>query len=1107
MDNSTTHRLLRQIRQLIRTPAHNQASDRQLLERFAEQHDETAFRILVDRHGPLVLGVGRRLLGDAHEAEDVFQATFLVLARKAGARRWRASVGPWLYQVAYRLALKTRTDLGRQRAVERQVRPGQVAEAEAEVSRRELARVLDDEVQRLPVRYRLPIVLCYLEGRGNAEAAAQLGWRVSTLKGRLARARVMLRGRLSRRGLALTAGAILLPEETASAAVSPSLADSTARIATLLAANDAIGVGGASVVVTRLAEGMLHAMWVSKVKAALALTLVLVLASGAGLLTHQVLAGKQQTETPAEAPEPLAGGPGEPLTPSEKPLRTDRFGDPLPEGALARLGTIRFRHGNRIFSAVFSPDGRTLATGGAGRGACLWDVATGKELHCFAQGTVALSVALSPDGKYLAAACGHGEISLWEVSTGKKVFQQKAHRRCDTVQFSPDGKTLATGGQQPPICLWSVPAGQKIHQIEGHKNIVHSMMFSPDGTALATGSYFDDELLRLWDPATGKALGVLAGYAFAFSPDSRKIVSVAPDKEAIRFWDVATQKQVAGLKGSSQGAGSVAFSPDGKVLATGNEGGTISLWDLTASKELRRWQAHGSPITTVAFSPDGRILVSGAYEGSCPRLWDVATGTEISPTTGSPGPVHWLTYTPDGRGLLSASPEKVLLRWDLATGREDRWLDWSTDGHWGFMPAPNGRRVATWGWPDHPVQLCEAATGKGHPLPLTVPTWESGHQWTPLAFSPDGKLLAGAGSGGAIHLLDVASGREQRHFGKYRETIQALTFSTDGKFLAVAAADHDEHATIGLWEVATGKDRHTLDAPGFVNFLSFSPDGQLLGTSGGPYGPVRLWDVSRGKELYKLGEDRGEASGGLAFSPDGRLLAVASPLRPTIIWETWTGRQVRQLRGQMCGAASVCFSPDGRSLASGGWDSTVVIWDLTGRMKNGRLAALRLSQQELAARWNDLGNADAARAFQAGWDLVAAVRQTVPYLRERLQPVQPAAPQRLAQLIADLDSPNFAQRERASGDLEKLGALAEKPLRQALASQPSVELRRRIDDLLGKLSGPVTQANELRALRAVWVLEQIGTPAAREVLQALATGAPDARPTQEAKASLARLAH
>jgi RNA polymerase sigma factor (sigma-70 family) len=282
-------------------------TDGELLEGFLAVGDEAAFAELMYRHGPMVLGVCRRVLGNAHDAEDAFQATFLVLARRAAAVRPRDLVGNRLYGVACRTALKARTAAARRRARERQVPDVPTTEPAAEAVWRDLQPLLDEELNRLPDRYRVPVVLCDLEGRSQREAARQLGWPDGTLATRLTRARRLLAQRLTRRGVALSAGAVaLMLTQQAAASVPAALAANTVQAAALAAAGKAV-TAVVSAEVVALTQGVLQAMFLTKVKSALiVLILVGVLGAGTALLGHRGLGGQSPAAEAAAVPQERA---------------------------------------------------------------------------------------------------------------------------------------------------------------------------------------------------------------------------------------------------------------------------------------------------------------------------------------------------------------------------------------------------------------------------------------------------------------------------------------------------------------------------------------------------------------------------------------------------------------------------------------------------------------------------------------------------------------------------------------------------------------------------------------------------------------------------------
>jgi RNA polymerase sigma factor (sigma-70 family) len=237
------------------------ATDGELLERFAHHQDEPAFAALVRRHGPMVLGVCRRVLHDEHDADDAFQATFLVLARQAGCIRKAESVASWLYGVAYRIALRSRAQAARRRKVEGQAVAMAEHDPQAELAWRELRRVLDEELHRLPAKYHAPLILCYLEGKTNTEAARELGWTKGTVSGRLARARDLLRERLSRRGLALDAGVVaVMLLQKAAVSVPPHLAAATVAGALLGKVSIAVATLVISQPVNALADDVLRTL-------------------------------------------------------------------------------------------------------------------------------------------------------------------------------------------------------------------------------------------------------------------------------------------------------------------------------------------------------------------------------------------------------------------------------------------------------------------------------------------------------------------------------------------------------------------------------------------------------------------------------------------------------------------------------------------------------------------------------------------------------------------------------------------------------------------------------------------------------------------------------
>lgn len=589
-------------------------TDGQLLESFVSRRDPAALEALVRRHGPMVWGVCRRVLPNYQDAEDAFQATFLVLVRKAASIASRELVANWIHAVATQTALKARATAAKRWTRERQVTEMPEPAVAEQPPWPDLRPLLDQELSRLPHKYRAVVVLCELEGKSRKEAAQQLGVPEGTIASRMATARTLLAKRLARHGLAVSGGVLAgLTENVAPAGVPASAVSSTIKAASLLAAGET--AGAISVKVIALTDEVVNAMMLTKVKkAGAALFLMLgmaVLGGGLFILRTQAAPNHQPAQSQVQAEEP-------------KP-------DDLPDTATAQPPEFRMTldvHA-AVTSLAFSPDNKTLASGSYGNTVKFWDVATGEERATLTgHGDAVLTVAFSPDGKTLASGSQDKTIKLWDVKTGKELAALRGHTsNPNTLAYSPDGKTLASGGGEHEIKLWDVGTGRERGLLKGHTGAVHSVAYSPDGNTLASGS--SDKTVRLWDVETGKEMAVLKGHpegvtSVAFNPDGKTLASGGgtnnSSMDMIKLWDVATGKETATLKGI-WGVNSVAFSSDGKTLAA-QDNLTIKLWDAATGKERFALEFNEPGVWAVVYSPDGKTL---AAAGKCQKIkvWDV----------------------------------------------------------------------------------------------------------------------------------------------------------------------------------------------------------------------------------------------------------------------------------------------------------------------------------------------------------------------------------------------------------------------------------------------------------------------------------------------------
>jgi WD40 repeat protein len=479
-------------------------------------------------------------------------------------------------------------------------------------------------------------------------------------------------------------------------------------------------------------------------------------------------------------------------------------------------------------------------------------------------------------------------------------------------------------------------------------------------------------------------------------------------------------------------------------------------------------------VFAVVFSKDGRQIAL-ACEDKTVAVHDAKTGKEVVRLEGHSERVWTAAFSPDGATLASCSGEYArpedggaVKVWDLKTGKEKA----SLEGHRGLV--------------------------------------------FHVTFSPDGKTLLSAGWDGTVRLWDVATNKEKTILKDHTGPVRTIVFTPDGKSFATASFD----GTVRFWDAATAKHQKTLKAHTTgVQCVAFSPCGKYLATSARPTGGERdpeisLWDLASDKEPARITGLRGHILS-LDFSPDGKMLACGGgsfgQYGEVKLFEVASGRERAEFKDHKEWVECVKFSPDGGILVSAGGFSRGVpgqirVHALTDLREKKPSAPADISTEQLQALWDALAEKDAAKAHQAILALTASPRVTVPFLKNRMKPTAPVDSKRVARLVEKLDDDSFEERERVTKELEALLDLACPALRKALAQGPSEEVRTRVTRLLAQVEIPISAPELLRVLRAIEVLEHLGTPEARELLEALAGGAAEARPTWEAKASLKRLA-
>ena len=634
--------VLRYLHRVAGAPQSGEVSDVDLLARFSTTRDEAAFELLLWRHGAMVLRLCQDVTRDEHAAEDAFQAVFLALACKAGSIRSRKSLGAWLYQTAYRVALRARSrtlatgirvarnyDLSRLAA---RAEPGD------ELIQRELRSLMRQEVARLPAKYRCPVILCYFEGLAHEDAARRLGWPKGTVAGRLARAREMLRKRLLRRGVAL-------PAALAATAAASTLASAN-PVALLIQATLRSGLniaGGATLCgidsphVAALTRGALQEMFWSKSQVLGAILLCFGLAgSGVGLFAAIGLNKSAERTRIIESPPRLnaiekfnAAGRfrvGIPylrclaLSPDGKRFAaggyTMAFGVPglFQIGGPSQERYIGAEVAHIATCIAFSPDGRTVATGTFDGELKLWEVATCREranLRVKVKGQPVtgvtfigadtLAVAVGPEEAWLDSRRDElREVELWDLpSASKRATLKKAE---SPLAVSADGKVLATGTMDWNVCLWDVESAKPIRTLEGHDLPTKFIGFLPNGKELVTGvSLFNLKAqtstceVKVWNLETGKErilakTGTMALACGAVSPDGR-LVAIGSCKRddkgqimrvpSVTLLETKTGKVFATIPGDDEDVSAVAFSADSRTLAFSTDADCVYLWNLS----------------------------------------------------------------------------------------------------------------------------------------------------------------------------------------------------------------------------------------------------------------------------------------------------------------------------------------------------------------------------------------------------------------------------------------------------------------------------------------------------------------------------------------------
>jgi WD40 repeat protein len=846
---------------------------------------------------------------------------------------------------------------------------------------------------------------------------------------------------------------------------------------------------------------------------------------------------------------------------AEKPVRpsgTDFYGDPLPPGAVARMGTNRFGDTIDGGDLLLSPDGTTIVLQPMWNNPLVQvcDAVTGQVLYSFNDQKTAPKRPLtifgfSPDSRLLALRsgdqiefreqrtgrvvrsltekiakiagglfandsktfavwCENGDCWRWDTATGhlQRTLRSSAKKPEAMVALSADLKTLAKCVDGHEITLWNLDSGSLTRTLPRQVRELYQLTFSPSGdTLFAFGG--GQSNIHCFTATDGNEIRIDNAHPYrvhrtAISPDGRTIAAIrsGPDHEQeVDLWKLPRGEHFAALRGGRSGPGwhwgvnSLAFTHDGRKIAIGGDR-RVLLYDVESRRLVREWFLSSEEVEAeMRFSADDKVLAVRAE--SAVVFLDVIAGGWLRRPPRHTTDVNHLAFSTDGRTLVSGGGDGTIRVWNSITGEQlERLQD---DGEWTehLAISGNGRNL---------VSISHAPTDR-------VSVWRLPGQRPITTFVHE-----------SVHTI-IGMGYER----------EAFALSEDGKSLVLT---RDARKTIEFFEAATGKLTAELDYRPGLESMDLSPDGRVLavltekaidlldvksravahriarpGAKGqltyswdGRYlmsvaeGRVQLWELATLREALRYEPKPDTFARAAGYAADGRVLVLQndSDHRYSIVG-TWSATPAITLPDYPLTRGSR-FSPRAQRLAVGTHSGEILVWDLRTLLRNQE--PLAPAPSEMNRLWAELAVDDAERAYQAGRKLIASPMATVEYVRAHLAP---GPPNNAPALIAALDDQSFKVRQQAQRELEALGASAELAITAALSGKLSLEMRARLDAHLARIRSERPPPEKLRAIRSVAVLEYIGTDDARRLIRALARGRGDSWIASEAGKAAKRM--
>ena len=539
---------------------------------------------------------------------------------------------------------------------------------------------------------------------------------------------------------------------------------------------------------------------------------------------------------------------------------------------------MKLEHQGMVDAVAFSPDGNSIATGGADHTVRIWDVTAGNEITSFAGHTqMIISVAFSPDGTKLLSGSFDKTAKVWDIQTGRQILSISGSDGIGSLMFIPGGKKIL-GLDGSSLKIWDAVTGQEQTEERIPAGVGYPITQSANGRLFAAQD--GDQAAVVWEAATGNVVAKVGGkggfiHDLKFSTDSKMLLA-GTSNGSVLLWDIGKKRELKSFQGHTAPVRDVTFSRDGKSIASGSEDDTIRVWDIEGGFEISTLKGHSNDVVALAFSPDGLKLASGSSDNSA-CIWSVPKNDGRGVLRGHKGAVESVEFSYDGKLLVSAGEDKTAKIWEVATERARLTLT----GH-------------------------AAAVGSA-------------------AFSPSGKLVATGSSDGKVVLWDAITGRRSGGFDSSAGVAKTL-FSPDGKLIATAHFWDDPE--VRVWDAATGAMRCTFRGRGAWD-LEFSKDGKRMTTSDGA-DTVRLWNPLTCSEIQAFSGVAGD-SYAAAFRHDGKLTAIQilNNGHSLALIDAETGKQMSSILGHSAKMTSAVLSPDSKRLVTSGDDSFVKMWDTT----------------------------------------------------------------------------------------------------------------------------------------------------------------------------------